>query len=107
MSAVQDSIGSQASKGMHVIARFAPRIVECGVWSGGKGRLTAIETYPTPCRGSALVLERLDGHLYGDSDRDDAEVCAIIASIFATDRGRLQCPGPEVPEREGWIWILR
>lgn len=32
LSAIKDMIGSQTTKGMHVLARFALRIVECGVW---------------------------------------------------------------------------
>lgn len=35
LSAVKDMIGSQASKGMHVLARFARSPVRCGVWSQG------------------------------------------------------------------------
>ena len=39
-------IDSQATKGVHVLARFAPEIVECGAWSDGSN-LTAIEAYPS------------------------------------------------------------
>lgn len=31
LSAIKDMIGSQATKGMHVLAKFAPRATSCGV----------------------------------------------------------------------------
>ena len=42
LSAIKDMIGSQATKGMHALARFAPNPVTCGVWSDSDF-LTAIE----------------------------------------------------------------
>ena len=54
LSAIKDMIGSQATKGMHVLAKFAPRTLRCGVWSDGK-RLIAIEAYPSACKASATV----------------------------------------------------
>jgi hypothetical protein len=35
LSAVKDMIGSQATKGIHVLAKFAPTVERCGVWRGG------------------------------------------------------------------------
>lgn len=49
LSAIKDMIGSQATKAMHVVARFAPKRLSPGVWTDGSG-LTVIETYPTLCR---------------------------------------------------------
>ncbi len=43
LSAVKDMIGSQATKGMHVFAKFAPIVESCGVWTDGHG-FRAIET---------------------------------------------------------------
>ena len=34
LSPVKDMIGSQATKGMHALARFAPRSAQVGVWQG-------------------------------------------------------------------------
>ncbi|MCP5018124.1 MAG: hypothetical protein GY938_23050 [Ketobacter sp.] len=34
LSPVKDMIGSQATKGMHTLARFAPRSTQVGVWQG-------------------------------------------------------------------------
>jgi hypothetical protein len=41
-SAVKDMIGSQATKGMHVVARFASEIEHYGVWTDNR-QLRAIE----------------------------------------------------------------
>lgn len=57
LSPVKDMIGSQATKGIHVLARFAPDLVACGVWSSSDRRLTAIEAYPSACKGSSLMRE--------------------------------------------------
>ena len=107
MSAIESMIGSQATKGMHLLARFAPDRTSCGVWRGGD-RFTAIETYPTPCRTSATISEKLRGRsdLPHDALRD-ARLCALVAYLFGTDREVLTSPPPEIPEREGWIWIPR
>lgn len=104
LSAVKDMIGSQATKGMHVLAKFAPQIVSCGVWSDGAG-LTAIEGYPSPCRRSARMKGlRTFGQLAHD-DVDDALTCALIASLFVTLREALIPPPADTPASEGWIWI--
>ena len=52
--AIKDMIGSQATKGIHVLARFAPKVVECGVWSD-RSNLTAIEAYPSACKRSETI----------------------------------------------------
>lgn len=54
LSAIKDMIGSQATKGMHVLAKFAPKIERCGVWTDAAG-FTVIEAYPSGCKGSATV----------------------------------------------------
>ncbi len=105
LSAVKDMIGSQATKGMHVLAKFAPVIQSCGVWTDGGG-LSAIETYPTACRDTEKVKSLLSGHQpLEDADRQDALICALIAHLFASDRGALDSPDASVPCSEGWIWI--
>ncbi len=105
LSAVKDMIGSQATKGMHVLAKFAPVIQSCGVWTDG-GTLSAIETYPTACRDTEKVKRLLNGHQpMKDADRKDALICAFIAHLFVSDRGALDSPDASVPCSEGWIWI--
>ncbi|NER61511.1 hypothetical protein G3435_19230, partial [Pseudomonas sp. MAFF212428] len=51
LSAIKDMIGSQATKGMHVLGRFMPHAVQCGVWSDN-ARASAIEVYPSSTKRS-------------------------------------------------------
>jgi len=105
LSAVKDMIGSQATKGMHALARFAPTVESCGVWTDGKG-FRAIETYPTACRKTWAVKSLLVGRKSLDNaDKDDALICALIAHLFATNRQTLEAPSDDIPVREGWIWV--
>jgi hypothetical protein len=107
LSAIKDMIGSQATKGMHVLAKFASQTESCGVWTDGAG-FWAIETYPAACRGAKPVQEMLVGRpSLGHDDKDDARICAAIAFFFATKRDLLAEPPTEVPSGEGWIWIPR
>lgn len=105
LSAIKDMIGSQATKGMHVLAKFAPIVESCGVWTDGHG-FRAIETYPTACRETEVVKGLLKSHKpLGHSDKDDARVCAVVADLFATKRDALEGPHENIPHREGWIWV--
>ena len=109
LSAVKDMIGSQATKGMHVLARFAPSVTSCGVWSDGQ-TLTVIEAYPSACKGSTTIsdLKRgFDLESLGHDDQRDAIVCALIAHLHARDHGVLAAPPPETSPSEGWIWVPR
>lgn len=104
MSAVNGQIGSQATKGMHVLAKFAPQTESCGVWTDGHG-FRAIETYPTACRDTPAVKNLLKGSApLGHEDKDDARVCAMVAHLFAASRDTLEGPAASVPSSEGWIW---
>jgi hypothetical protein len=104
LSAIKDMIGSQATKGMHVLARFAPTAIRCGVWR--EGSLTAIEAYPSACKTSHKVraLQEPFGALAHD-DLDDALTCALIAFLFVNQPEALLAPEPAVPMSEGWIWV--
>ncbi len=107
LSAIQDQIGSQATKGIHVLARFAPKIVECGVWSDDKN-LTIIETYPSPCKVSKTIQALRRPYpplIHGDCE--DALICALVASLFTEKRDALMPPEAEVSSNEGWIWVPR
>lgn len=105
LSAIKDMIGSQATKGMHALARFAPQVPRCGVWTDG-ARLTAIEAYPSACKHSATVraLQQSLGELAHD-DLDDALTCALVAHLFDRQAVVLIAPGADVPVSEGWIWV--
>ena len=107
LSAVKDMIGSQATKGMHVVARFARQVASCGVWSDGQ-RLTVLEAYPSPCRKSATIQTlRTQFAALGHADQDDALICALVAYLYTERRDTLVEPGEEIPITEGWIWLPR
>lgn len=105
LSAIKDMIGSQATKGMHFLAKFAPDSISCGVWGDG-ATLTAIEAYPSPCKGSATI-QRLRSKYspLSHEDEEDALTCALIAYLFAEKRETLDSPSEVVPPSEGWIWV--
>jgi predicted nuclease with RNAse H fold len=107
LSAVKDMIGSQATKGMHVLAKFAPQIASCGVWTDGHG-FHAIETYPAACRKAKAIRRFLNGRNdLKPADVQDARICALVAHLFATERNTLEAPDDTVPPSEGWIWLSR
>ena len=105
LSAIRDMIGSQATKAMHVVARFAPRLQERGVWTDDNC-LTIIETYPSLCRARrSLPTECEPSPKKGcKADIRDAKVCAKVAHAFKLSPECLEHPGDDVPESEGWIW---
>jgi predicted nuclease with RNAse H fold len=105
LSAIKDMIGSQATKGMHVLAKFAPRVETCGVWTDGYG-LRVIETYPAACRKTKVMRMLLKSHkLLDNDDEEDAHICALVAHLFTSDHGMLEGPAATVPRSEGWIWV--
>lgn len=106
LSAVKDMIGSQATKAMHVVAKFAHHTQSCGVWTDGQ-YLTAIEAYPACCQNSALTKNERKKISLDDENNDiqDATTCAVIAHLFRTKRGELRPPDSSVPDSEGWIWL--
>ncbi|MEQ8704805.1 MAG: hypothetical protein RIC19_12840 [Phaeodactylibacter sp.] len=99
LSAVQDMIGAQSTKGIHLLSKLGLKVKETGVWT--KGNLTVIETYPTANRKTFKSF-CLEGH----EDIQDACICARVAHVFATERERLYQPTDDVPEKEGWIWAV-
>lgn len=104
LSAVNDMIGAQSTKGIHVISKYASKIESTGVWKSEKGKLTIIETYPSVNREIYIpeVLKEANG------DIQDAYICARIAYTFDTYHENLVGIPKDlkVPEREGWIWYL-
>ena len=108
LSPLKDMIGSQATKGLHVLARFAPWALACGIWCDDAGGLTAIETYPTACRRSP-GLRALRSRLppMPGPDEEDALLCALVAWLHGTRPAALEPPPADVPSCEGWIWLPR
>jgi predicted RNase H-like nuclease len=104
---------------MHVIAKFAPQITRCGVWSNGK-TLTAIEAYPSACKGSDFIQQQLRQYVVAECDNSpqrfwlesldhqdklDALVCALIAHAFSYHPETFAAPPGFIPVSEGWIWV--
>jgi hypothetical protein len=105
LSPIKDMIGSQATKGMHVLAKFAPEVKRCGVWTDN-AELTVIEAYPSGCKGSAVVKGlRKPFSSLGHDDLNDALTCALMAYLFAERPETLATPPESVPASEGWIWV--
>jgi predicted nuclease with RNAse H fold len=107
LSAIKDMIGSQATKGMHVLAKFAPKMERCGVWGDGES-LVAIESYPAACKKSRLIEnlhQQVGNHAIHNQDEKDALTCALVAYIFEKCVEDLISPPNSVPAREGWIWV--
>lgn len=105
LSAIKDMIGSQATKGMHVLAKFKFQPIRCGVWSDDK-QIVAIEAYPSACKNSAsmIALQKPYGKL-GHQDLDDALTCALMAFLFDTRNESLSPAISSASESEGWIWV--
>lgn len=105
LSAVKDMIGSQATKGMHALAKFAPHRSGCGVWTDKK-HLVAIEAYPSACKTSqTMAMLRQDYPTLDHEDKTDALTCALVAYLFDQRRDSLAAPDESVPPGEGWIWV--
>jgi hypothetical protein len=119
LSPVKDMIGSQATKGMHVLAKFSPQVIQCGVWSDGDC-LTAIEAYPSACKTSVFIQNLLLQYEMGErvdsperlwieaidhQDKRDALICALIAHAFAFSPAALAAPLASIHSAEGWIWV--
>ncbi|HEB77456.1 MAG TPA: hypothetical protein ENI90_02880 [Methylothermaceae bacterium] len=109
LSPVKDMIGSQATKGIHVLARYAPLPQSCGVWRDGTDRLTVIEAYPAGCKGSRLMRSLLAQSgvttPLPSQDERDALVCALTGWLFVRNRQSLLEPPDDSPLQEGWIWL--
>lgn len=107
LSPIKDMIGSQATKGMHTLAKFAPHRTSGGVWTDTR-HLVAIEAYPSACKKSqTMALLRQSYAKLDHEDQTDALTCALVAYLFDQKRETLATPDADVPLGEGWIWVPR
>jgi predicted nuclease with RNAse H fold len=105
LSAVKDMIGSQTTKAMHAVAKFAPIREATGVWTDGVS-LRIIETYPAACRSRAAFASAISPNASArEIDIADARICALIAHRYVSARHILEGPTPDAPPSEGWIWL--
>lgn len=112
LSAIKDMIGSQATKGMHVLACFIPERSQCGVWTDNSFA-TTIEVYPSSAKRSVTVND-LRSQCLGLSnlsisdwheDEQDALTAALLAWMFRFKPELMAWPLSEAPAREGWIFV--
>ena len=112
LSAVKDMIGSQATKGLHLLRKFAFTPSPSGIWqlSHNNCKHCALESYPTVLKTSALVaqyIERLRSQTNYDTwhqDIQDAAYCAIAALLYQQQPNTMATPTEDVTT-EGWIYV--
>ncbi len=118
MSAVQDQLGSQSTKGLYFLKScgFEPT-GRPGLWA--RGEMSAIETYPAIAYSSLAVREALQqlwqspwydevrcANFMAKDDAEDATLCAIVGAMFSLNDERLEFPPILMPEAsEGWIYL--
>lgn len=102
LSAVKDMIGSQSTKGIHVLAKYGLTPESTGVWTNKKKSLHVIETYPSLHRE---LVKHPDNK--ARADIKDAYSCAEIARIFDMNRSELVPADESASKLEGWIWYLK
>jgi len=107
LSSINHMIGSQTTKAMHVVAKFANQVISCGVWSDKEDFLTIIETYPAACESIKVKeTEKIENTENNENkDLDDALICAKIAKMFDKNKDDLEQPQEGTSNREGWIWF--
>lgn len=112
LSAVQDLIGSQSTKGMAFISALGLCVTRPGIWATrlGETRVTAIEAYPSPCKHSQSIRTArtaLESALPSTANPDlqDAQTCAILGALFTLYPELLANPIATIDAREGWIWV--
>ncbi|WP_044412380.1 DUF429 domain-containing protein [Thiomicrospira microaerophila] len=132
LSAIKDMIGSQATKGMHMLAKFAPKLHQTGIWGQGTP-LKAFEGYPSACKHAKFIQNLLNQHFKfvkavepettaqsqntANSDIDeyineirspdqrDALICALLAWSLVHHPEQLLWPSESTPPKEGWIFV--
>lgn len=125
LSAIKDMIGSQATKGIHALAKFAPINDAVGLWRD-EHLIKAFEAYPAACKQSLTMASLLlpfmetsqatssqacikwQGKLLSNfldhEDKRDALVCALLAWLYDNDNAKLQPPDASATFAEGWIF---
>lgn len=112
LSAVKDMIGSQATKGLHLLRKFDFTPSPSGVWQLNQNNCqhSALESYPTVLKTSALVaqyIEQLRSQTDFNSwhqDIQDAAYCAIAALLYQQQPNTMATPTKDVTT-EGWIYV--
>lgn len=108
LSSIKDMIGSQSTKGIHLLAQIGAKTGpdRVGIWDNET--TTAIEVYPTTCKSSTLMASlraKLKLDELRHDDHFDAVYCALTAYLFATNKDQLVGPLEDIDFEEGWIWV--
>lgn len=103
LSAINHMIGSQATKGIHFVSKYAELCKSTGVWQSKDQNLTIIETYPS-INKSIPIPESISNTNF---DLKDAYICACVAKVFDENINLLHLPSKAVDSREGWIFFLK
>lgn len=111
LSAVKDMIGSQATKGLHLLRKFGFTPSPSGVWQlNPSSQHHALESYPTVLKTSALVAEYIE-QLRSQTDFNswhqdiqDAAYCGIAALLYQQQPNTMVTPTEDVTA-EGWIYV--
>lgn len=115
LSAVKDMIGSQATKGLHLLRKFGFTPSPSGVWqlnqsSQNQCQYHALESYPTVLKTSNTVqqyieqLRRQTNFNSWHQDIQDAAYCAIAALLYQQHPNTMATPTKDVTT-EGWIYV--
>ena len=108
LSAVKDMIGSQATKGLHLLRKFGLAPDNAAIWRSGN--ITAFESYPSVLKKSALVqrfiekLQQTPQWPAWHDDCKDAAYCAIAAFLYQQQPDGLATPYFDASV-EGWIYV--
>lgn len=115
LSAVKDMIGSQATKGLHLLRKFGFTPSPSGVWqlnpsSQNQCQHHALESYPTVLKTSNTVQQYIEqlrsqtDFISWHQDILDAAYCAIAALLYQQQPNIMATPTEDVAT-EGWIYV--
>jgi predicted nuclease with RNAse H fold len=118
LSAVKDMIGSQATKGLHLLRKFGFTPSPNGIWqlnqssqsSQNQCQHHALESYPTVLKTSNTVqqyIQQLSSQTNFNNwhqDIQDAAYCAIAALLYQQQPNTMATPTDDVTT-EGWIYV--
>ncbi len=105
LSPVKDMIGSQATKGIHFLGKFAPYAKQIGIWTDGE-KLSVFEGYPSASKRSVWMNTFYTS--YEDQlndDKNDALWCALLAYCVEQHAKQILFPYNNVSVNEGWIFV--
>lgn len=120
LSAVRDMIGSQSTKGLHFLRQLGMQQRDPHVWDAefDGATVSAIETYPSPCKNSPSLHADFHTLRVGEpirtacrnwpnvtADIEDALICSLVARLHGKHDDSLEFPPPTIACEEGWIWL--